>query len=179
MLGTIIKFDNNSHLLDKLGGVKRVAVKSKTCSDGLHLVCKIDRRRFRLLICEPERSDDVRIILSDDPFILMRSGAQLSFLNHLLGAISGQSNTLKIMTGYQRQRLSQSLRILDARKEGASIREIAYGCIFRNTTRMVGAAWKGSSEKRHTLRLLAAARQMALEGYKGLLSEIPDRFRIR
>lgn len=142
------------------------------------MVCELDRSRFRLWINPDKPIDDLHIILSDDSFILARTEAQLRFLTHLLGAAADDKVPVENVTPYRRQRLSQLLQIFDARADGASVRDVAYGCIFRNTVRLAGAGWKGSSEKRHTLRLLATAQRMVNQGYLSLLSRVPECLRM-
>lgn len=165
-------------MIDERLIAKRAILTSKCCSDGLHMVCELGRSRFRLWINPTKPIDDLRIILSNDPFMLARAEAQVRFLTHLLGAVADDRDQIESVTPYRRQRLSQLLQIHDARADGASVRDVAYACIFRNTARLAGAGWKGSSEKRHTLRLLAAAQQMVKQGYLSLLSAVPERLRI-
>jgi hypothetical protein len=57
----------------------------------------------------------------------------------------------------------------DALAEGASAREIAFGIVFPNHAVLVGAMWKGSSERRHAMRLIASARRLVCAGYRDLL----------
>lgn len=70
---------------------------------------------------------------------------------------------------YQRHRLIQLLQVQDALSEGASTRDIAYGLIFPRHTPQIGAAWKDSSERRHTLSLISEAKRMVNGGYRRLL----------
>lgn len=142
------------------------------------MVCELGRNRFRLWINPDKPIDDLHIILSNDAFILARTEAQFRFLTHLLGAAVDDRGQIESVTPYRRQRLSQLLQIFDARADGASVRDVAYGCIFRNTVRLAGAGWKGSSEKRHTLRLLATAQRMVKQGYLSLLSRVPESLRM-
>ncbi len=58
------------------------------------------------------------------------------------------------------------LAMLDARVEGAPAREIAFDLVYRHSTRLKGADWKASGEKRHTLRLLRRAQKLCDGGYR-------------
>jgi len=64
----------------------------------------------------------------------------------------------------QRIRLAQLLIIDDALAEGASARDIVFGIVFPNHAVLVGAMWKGSSERRHAMRLIAAPRRLVCVG---------------
>lgn len=70
---------------------------------------------------------------------------------------------------YRRARLILLLAIHDALEAGASARELAFGLVFARHQPLEGAAWKGSDERRHTLRLIAEARKMVDSGYRALL----------
>jgi hypothetical protein len=72
-------------------------------------------------------------------------------------------------SAYRRARLVQLLAIYDGLDAGASVRDLAYGLVFTRHAPLVGATWKGSDERRHTLRLIAAARRLVNGGYRKLL----------
>lgn len=61
------------------------------------------------------------------------------------------------------------LAIHDALDAGVGPRHIAFGLVFRRHRPLTGATWKGSSERRHTLRLIADARRLAASGYRDVL----------
>ncbi|GAY19943.1 hypothetical protein SFOMI_0465 [Sphingobium fuliginis] len=50
-----------------------------------------------------------------------------------------------------------------------SPRDLAFGLVFPRHRPLAGATWKGSSERRHTLRLIADARRLVISGYRKLL----------
>ncbi len=58
------------------------------------------------------------------------------------------------------------LAMLDARSEGTTARELAFGLVYRNTQPLKGAQWKASGEKRHTLRLLRTALNLRGGGFR-------------
>lgn len=74
-------------------------------------------------------------------------------------------------SAYQRRRLVLLLAILDGLADGASARDLAVWLIFPNHRLSGTADWRGSSEKRHTQRLIGAARRMARCGYLRLLEQ--------
>lgn len=72
-------------------------------------------------------------------------------------------------TAFQRQRLILLLRLIDAADAGATRREMAFRLLYPRTSPLTGATWKGSNERRRTLRLLADASRMVRGGYRALL----------
>ena len=50
-----------------------------------------------------------------------------------------------------------------------SPRDLAFGLVFPRHRPLTGATWKGSGERRHTLRLIADARRLVTSGYRKLL----------
>lgn len=74
-----------------------------------------------------------------------------------------------VPTVYQRARWVQLLTLNDALEAGASSRDLAFGIVFPNHRPLKGAEWKGSGERRHVLRLMAAARRLVADGYRSLL----------
>lgn len=69
----------------------------------------------------------------------------------------------------QTVRFAQLLGLHDALEVGASTHDLAFGLVFPNHRPLAGAVWKGSGEKRHVLRLIAAARRLVATGYRALL----------
>ena len=74
-----------------------------------------------------------------------------------------------VPTAYKRTRWVQLLALNDALEAGASSRDLAFGIVFPNHRPLKGAEWKGSGERRHVLRLTAAARRLVASGYRSLL----------
>ncbi|MDP3550666.1 MAG: DUF2285 domain-containing protein [Novosphingobium sp.] len=73
-------------------------------------------------------------------------------------------------SSYQRYRLDLLLRILDITAvPGTSARDVAMQAIYPGQNLGRAAEWKGSSERRHTFRLIREARVMTTTGYRALL----------
>ena len=53
--------------------------------------------------------------------------------------------------------------------EGRPPRDLAFGLVMPNHRPIAGAVWKGSSERRQVLRLIADARRLVASGYRKLL----------
>lgn len=100
----------------------------------------------------------------------VRLRATLRFEQWLRGASAARSGPVLMPTTFQRQRLALLLAIADARAASASLRDIAYALVFPRHRSLSGATWKGSSERRHCLRLLAETRDLTAIGYRSLLT---------
>ena len=76
------------------------------------------------------------------------------------------------LSAARRARLVQMLRVLDARRDGASLRDIAEA-LFRQ--RIAGRAWQGSSLHARTKRLVQGGLVMMQDGYRDLLDPLSRR----
>lgn len=74
-----------------------------------------------------------------------------------------------VPTAYQRARWVQFLALHDALEADSSSRDLAFGIVFPRHRPLRGAEWKGSGERRHVLRLTAAARRLVAGGYRSVL----------
>ena len=72
-------------------------------------------------------------------------------------------------TPFQRQRLILLLRLIDAAGAKATRHDMAFTLVYPRTQPFTGAAWKGSNERRRTMRLFADASRMMHDGYRALL----------
>ncbi|WP_298166314.1 DUF2285 domain-containing protein [Novosphingobium sp.] len=72
-------------------------------------------------------------------------------------------------SAYRRSRLALLLDIQDGIDAGIPPRDLAFGLVFPRQRPLAGATWKGSGERRHTLRLIADARSLVTSGYRKLL----------
>lgn len=76
-----------------------------------------------------------------------------------------------IPSSYQRYRLNLLLRILDIMAApGTSARDVAMQAIYPGQNLGRATEWKGSSQRRHTFRLIREARDMMTTGYRALLT---------
>lgn len=108
-----------------------------------------------------------------DNHATIRLTATLRFEQWRRGATAARFGSLLMPTTFQRQRLVLLLAISDARAASASLRDIAYALVFPRHRTLSGAAWKGASERRHCLRLLAESRDLTKNGYRNLLTGRP------
>lgn len=133
-----------------------------------HLVVARDAARLRLCLrLAPPRCGDCLIILRDQ-CATVRLAAATRFERITRGLRLCPDRAASPST-YRRSRLVQLLAIHDALSAGANTRDLAFGIVFPRHRPLVGATWKGSGERRHTLRLIADARRLVTAGYRKLL----------
>jgi len=73
----------------------------------------------------------------------------------------------------RRERLKRALRCVDARRAGASYREVA--AVYFGARRLSAETWKTSSLKAQIVRLAAYGQNMIDRGYRDLLRLAPRR----
>jgi hypothetical protein len=133
-----------------------------------HLVAAKDTARLRLCLrAAPPRCPNCLVILHDQ-CAAVRLAAAARFERVTRGLRLGPDRAAS-PSAYRRSRLVQLLSIHDALDAGADPRDLAFGLIFPRQPPLIGATWKGSSERRHTLRLIAGARRLVTGGYRKLL----------
>lgn len=133
-----------------------------------HMVVAKGNARLRLCIrISPAHSQDCLIIPHDNHLAArLRSASRYEKAMH--GRRLGPDRTAS-PPAYRRARLVLLLAIHDGLEAGASARDLAFDLVFARHQPLSGAAWKGSDERRHTLRLIAEARKMVDGGYRKLL----------
>jgi hypothetical protein len=133
-----------------------------------HLVAAKDTARLRLCLrATPPRCPDCLVILRDQcAAVRLAAAARFERVTHGLRVSPDRAAS---PSGYRRSRLVQLLSIQDALDAGADQRDIAFGLVFPRDWPLIGATWKGSGERRHTLRLIADARRLVRGGYLKLL----------
>ena len=133
-----------------------------------HLVAASGTARLRLCLrAAPPRCGDCLVILRDQ-CAAVRLAAATRFERVTRGLRLGPDRAAS-PSAYRRSRLVLLLAIHDALDGGADPRDLAFGLVFPRHRPLVGATWKGSGERRHTLRLIADARRLVTGGYRTLL----------
>ncbi len=133
-----------------------------------HTVVAIASARLRLCVHKVPGLTVPTLTIPCDPTCALRLAAATRFQRVTQGkraSIDGAA----VPTVYQRARWVQLLALHDALEAGASSRDLAFGIVFPNHRPLKGAEWKGSGERRHVLRLTAAARRLVASGYRSLL----------
>ncbi|MDE2365006.1 MAG: DUF2285 domain-containing protein [Hyphomicrobiales bacterium] len=135
--------------------------------DGSHVVLRISGITHRLWLSEERQSApsyEVRLPLDD--FFDLRALAALRLWRALAGRRAGDDPDG--LTLQRRQRLTQALRALDAREDGATYRDIA-GVLF-GAARIPERAWKTHDLRGRTIRLVASGYDLMRGGYRKLLA---------
>ncbi len=134
----------------------------------LHTVVAIASARLRLCVHKVPGLAVPTLTIPCDPSCALRLAAVTRFQRVTQGKRSAIDRSA-VPTAYQRARWVQFLALHDALEVGASSRDLAFGIVFPNHRPLKGAEWKGSGERRHVLRLTAAARRLVASGYRSLL----------
>lgn len=133
-----------------------------------HLVVAKGNARLRLCIHMSRAHSHDCLIVPHDNHLAARLRSAARYEKAVHGRRLGPDRTTS-PPAYRRARLVLLLAIHDALEAGASARDLAFGLVFARHQPLAGAAWKGSDERRHTLRLISEARKMVDGGYRKLL----------
>ena len=135
--------------------------------DGSHVVLWISGTTHRLWLPEEQQSSvsyEVRLPL-DGRFDL-RALAALRLWRALAGRRAGE--VPNELTHQRRQRLTQALRALDAREDGATYRAIAEALF--GAKQIPERAWKTHDLRGRTIRLVTSGYDLMRGGYSKLLA---------
>lgn len=136
--------------------------------DRAYLVLGREAHRVRLCVRLVPTRTEASIILVHDGHLARRARAAAAYAQ--LGQ-RPHADLAGLLPGtYQRATLGRLVQIADALSSGATSRDIAYSIVFPRHQPLSGAAWKGSSERRHSWRLIQKARWYLQHGYLHLLS---------
>lgn len=132
-----------------------------------HLVIDVKgaRQRLWLLDFAPGVPLTIALPMAGEAALLAATSAREAFANDRAVA-----NPAVDPTEFQRQRLAMLVAIFDAAQAGASNREIGTGIIYPRLAGLGAQAWKASSERRHTQRMISEAEAMVSGGYRRLLT---------
>lgn len=133
-----------------------------------HTVVAIASARLRLCVHKVPGLTVPTLTIPCDPNCALRLAAAARFQRVTQGKRANIDRSAE-PTAYQRARWVQFLTLHDSLEAGASSRELAFGIVFPRHRPLRGAEWKGSGERRHVLRLTAAARRLVAGGYLSLL----------
>lgn len=132
-----------------------------------YLVMGCGTARLRICLRRSPESKAGCIVLAHDALLPVRLRAASRYAQ--AAAQTAARTASAAPTGYQRAQFARLLAIVDALALGARARDIAYTIVFPRHTPLCGPAWKGSGERRHTLRLIGQARQLTDGGHLRLL----------
>lgn len=142
-----------------------------TGDDGRHLVMRSGAALHRLWLRGARAEGPVAAIIIFDAMTEMRLKA-VSDLQRAGSADGTDGSTAARPTRYQAYRLGLLLDILDLRAAalGATSHEVARRLLYPRQSIARGAAWKSSSERRRTQRLIREAEALVAGGYRALLA---------
>lgn len=133
-----------------------------------HLVAAYGAARLRLCLRAAPSGWPDRLIILHDQCAPTRLAAATRFERVTHGLRLGPDRSAS-PSAYRRSRLAMLLGIHDALHAGVGPRDLAFSLVFPRLHPLIGATWKGSAERRHTLRLIAEARRLVDGGYRKLL----------
>lgn len=132
--------------------------------DGAHLLLEDGLVAQLWLLGPPADEAAIGLLLPIDDALPVRLAAALDLWRRMHGRAPERVR----LTPQRRRRLVDGLRALDARRAGASYREIARA-LFGADRVMSGAAWALSPTRATTMRLVADATVLMRGGYRDLL----------
>lgn len=136
--------------------------------DGLHIVIGEGRSILRLRF-EPGLPNYGSVLLPLEPLAQTRTEASQWFLRWLRGRARSPSPEGACLTTFRRNRLRTFLRLIDARRAGASPRELAERLIDPGLRSLSAAAWTDAGERKRIRRWIAEAERLVAGGYRDLL----------
>lgn len=140
--------------------------------DGWHVVLQISGVTHRLWLPEPPQSDvSYSVSLPLDDRFDIRAMAALRLWRSLAGRTPGDDPSG--LTRQRRERLTQAMRALDGRNDGATYRDIAKALF--GPARIPARAWKSHDLRGRTIRLVATGYDMMRGGYRKLLGMFRER----
>lgn len=130
-----------------------------------HAVLEMEGIRLRLCFATAPKRTPPAFVVS----LGLGSAIRLAAAQALCALLQGNTAALTrppfAPTLYHRSRLIQLLAVADAVSIGATVRDIAFGIVFPNSTRLAGKDWRGSNEQRQTRRFVADAARMIDGGF--------------
>lgn len=135
--------------------------------DGRHLIIHNEAGEFRLWLREASADQPLAVIIPLDDDLPMRAEAALRLWARIAGGAANHARDPLALTRQRRDRLVLMLRALDGHLAEASYREIA-GILF-GASRLEREAWKTSSLRDRTIRLVKGGLTLMHAGYRKLL----------
>jgi Uncharacterized conserved protein (DUF2285) len=139
-----------------------------TANDERHVVIAGDKGHHRIPLLDIRSESQLAVILPISVELALGLASAARF-DRLLRCVPTGHLWEYQPTSFKRNRLVLQLGLLDAEVVGASRREMASALLYRNSTPMGRAEWKGSSQRRRTHRMIDEAKYMMAHGYRNLL----------
>lgn len=135
--------------------------------DARHLIIRNQDGDLRLLLHRRAQDRPLAIVLPLDDDLPIRARMALQFWVRVKSRAPGRTEEPLALTRQQRDRLVLMLRALDGHLSDASYREIAEGLF--GARRVQHQAWKTSSLRDRTIRLVRSSIAVMRAGYRKLL----------
>ena len=142
----------------------------RQAGDGLHAVWSLGGGEVQACLDEPASAEAFAVIIPVDAALELRTLTVIRLWRVLNRLAPGPEPVP--LSAARRARLVQMLRVLDGRRDGASLRDMAEA-LFRQ--RIAGRAWQGSSLHARTKRLVQGGLVMMQGGYRDLLNPLARR----
>ena len=139
----------------------------RQAGDGLHAVWSLGPGEVQACLDEPASVEAFAVIIPFDGALELRALTAIRLWRVLNRLAPGPEPAP--LSAARRARLVQMLRVLDARRDSASLRDIAEA-LFRQ--RIAGRAWQGSSLHARTKRLVQGGLAIMQGGYRDLLDPL-------
>lgn len=136
-------------------------------ADGLHVTIGQGARRARLRF-EPGLGRWGCVMLPAERSLRSRRNTA-EWFRRTRGGAAEPSPESAYLSSHRRRRLGQLLALFDARRAGATLRQLGARFIDPDLGHVSAAAWADASERKQLRRLLAAADQLVTSTYRRLL----------
>jgi hypothetical protein len=136
-------------------------------TDGVQIVVEDPSGDHRVWLREPKEVQRLAALLPLDDDFRLRVLSLIRFQRRLAGRASGPPPKAWLITRRHRRRLILMIRALDGHLAEASYREIAHA--LHGSEAVARYAWKTSSIRGQTIRLVQDAVRMMRGGYRRLL----------
>lgn len=135
-----------------------------------HLTLRSRHGTLRIAIPRDTGETSLTAMIPIDCHLAQRYRALARLQAHVDGVVYPANVGTDTPTSYQCYRLNLLLQIIDLMAvPGTTARDVAMQAIYSEQNLGRAAEWKGSSERRHTFRLIREAREMMTTGYRALL----------
>ena len=136
-------------------------------TDGVQILVEDPSGDHRVWLREPKEGQRLAALLPLDEDFRLRVLSLVRFQRRLAGRASGPPPKAWLLTRRHRRRLIMMVRALDGHLADASYREIAHA--LYGAEAVARYAWKTSSIRGQTIRLVQDAVRMMRGGYRSLL----------
>lgn len=137
--------------------------------DGRHIVVADIGGDHRVWLRDTTKGRRLAFVIAPDSRFPLRLAMAQRFERRMRGLPGGPLPSASRPTTLQRGKLTLLINLLDAQRARASRREMAAALIYPGISPLSGAEWKGSNERRRTLRLIEEARRLMAGAYRTLL----------